>query len=139
MTSIEETKAAARETAAVEPKPGARRARKTKAEVDSKAEAQAATPKARRGRKPKSAEGVATTTAAPEPVAAAPRRSKLDRLAALLTRPEGASLTEMMAATGWQAHSVRGAMAGSLRKRGLVLGSAKDEDGVRRYRIEAGS
>jgi len=38
-----------------------------------------------------------------------------------------------MAATGWQQHSVRGAMAGALRKRGLIISSEKT-DGVRRYR-----
>jgi hypothetical protein len=39
----------------------------------------------------------------------------------------------MMTATGWQQHSVRGAMAGALKKRGLSINSEKT-DGVRRYR-----
>ena len=59
--------------------------------------------------------------------------SKLDQIEALLLRPEGASIAGMMAATGWQAHSVRGAMAGSLKKRGIAITSDK-VDGVRRYR-----
>ncbi len=63
------------------------------------------------------------------------RPTKLDRLIALLSRPDGASLAEMVEATGWQAHSVRGAIAGALRKRGHVIASSKAEDGVRRYRI----
>ena len=67
--------------------------------------------------------------------APAPQVSKLDRLTTLLSRPDGASLAEMVEATGWQAHSVRGAMAGALRKRGHAVASAKGEDGVRRYRI----
>ncbi len=62
--------------------------------------------------------------------------SKLDQLVAKLSGPEGATLAEMVAATGWQAHSVRGAMAGALKKRGHVIASEKP-DGVRRYRIAA--
>ena len=61
--------------------------------------------------------------------------SKLDALAALLAQPEGASIDEIMRATGWQAHSVRGAISGTLRKRrGLEIAS-EPVDGVRRYRI----
>lgn len=67
------------------------------------------------------------------PTARAP--SKLDQLVKLLTRKNGASIAEMMQATGWQQHSVRGALAGSLRKRGLVITSDK-ADGTRRYRAE---
>lgn len=59
--------------------------------------------------------------------------NKLDRLAALLADPAGASIAVMMATTGWQAHSVRGAMAGALRKRGNTITSDK-VDGVRFYR-----
>ena len=57
-------------------------------------------------------------------------------ITALLTRPDGASLAEMIEATGWQAHSVRGFLSGALgRKHGLTVTSAT-EDGVRRYRLE---
>lgn len=59
--------------------------------------------------------------------------SKLDQLAVLLERGGGASIAEMMAATGWQQHSVRGAMAGALKKRGLVITSDMVAE-VRRYR-----
>jgi hypothetical protein len=62
------------------------------------------------------------------------RPSKLDSLVALLTRPEGATLDELMSATGWQQHSVRGALAGAVRKRGHVVESAVS-DSIRRYRI----
>ena len=61
--------------------------------------------------------------------------SKLDQLAKLLARKNGASIAEMMQATGWQQHSVRGALAGSLKKRGLAISSEKI-DGTRRYRAE---
>ena len=66
-----------------------------------------------------------------EPAKKAP--SKLDQVEALLRASTGASIAEIMAATGWQQHSVRGAMAGALKKRGLVITSDKVE-GTRRYR-----
>ncbi len=62
--------------------------------------------------------------------------SKLDALGILLLRKNGASIAEMMKATGWQQHSVRGAMAGALKKRGLTITSQKVDD-VRRYNAEA--
>ena len=64
------------------------------------------------------------------------KASRLDQLQALLTTEEGVSIAEMTTATGWQAHSVRGAMAGALKKRGLAITSEKI-DGVRRYRASA--
>ena len=59
--------------------------------------------------------------------------SKLDRVEALLLAPTGTTIAEIMTATGWQQHSVRGAMAGALKKRGLTITSDK-ADGLRRYR-----
>lgn len=61
--------------------------------------------------------------------------SKLDQLVALLRAPGGATLPELQSAIGWQVHSVRGAMAGALRKKGCSVTSEKPEDGLRRYRI----
>ena len=82
-------------------------------------------------KKSKSGEDKAAAKAGPKSQRSAV--SKLDALKALLVRDGGASLQEMMAATGWQQHSVRGALAGSLKKqRGLVIISDKI-DGVRRY------
>jgi hypothetical protein len=46
----------------------------------------------------------------------------------------GATLDEMVAATGWQKHSVRGFMAGALKKKGLIVASEKTDQG-RSYRI----
>ena len=60
--------------------------------------------------------------------------TKLDRIVAQLSKPNGASLEELMTLTGWQAHSVRGALAGSLKRKGHQIVSDK-ADGVRRYRI----
>lgn len=73
-------------------------------------------------------------TAATDEARTTAKTSKLDLIVGQLTRPEGASLAELVAATGWQAHSVRGALAGSLKKKGHAIISEKVE-GERRYRI----
>jgi hypothetical protein len=60
--------------------------------------------------------------------------SRLDMLERLLTEVGGTTIAAMVEATGWQQHSVRGAMAGALKKkRGLAITSEK-VDGVRHYR-----
>ena len=62
--------------------------------------------------------------------------SKKAGILALLRRKEGATLQELMAATDWQAHSVRGFLSGTLRKKmGLTVESAKRQDGERIYSI----
>jgi len=75
---------------------------------------------------------------APPPPTARPRapKGKLGALVELLQRPGGATVSDMMTATGWQAHSVRGAMSGSLKKTfGFTIASEK-RDAERFYRIE---
>jgi hypothetical protein len=67
-----------------------------------------------------------------DPAPASKATSRLDQLQTLLTRTAGATIDDMVAATGWQQHSVRGAIAGALKKRGLVVTSQKT-DGTRRY------
>src|SRR5690606_19841558 len=66
-------------------------------------------------------------------------KSKQDTVIALLRRGNGASIEEMMAATGWLAHSVRGFMSGALKKRlGLEVVSEKDaKTDERRYYVAA--
>jgi len=62
--------------------------------------------------------------------------TKHAQLLQLLNRPEGASIEDMMQATQWQQHSVRGFLAGTVKKKmGLPLTSSKAEGDVRRYRI----
>ncbi len=54
----------------------------------------------------------------------------------LLRRAEGATLDDIMTATGWQAHSVRGFISGAITKKmGLAVTSKKREDGQRVYQI----
>ena len=65
----------------------------------------------------------------------AKRPSKQDEVIAMLRRPEGATVNEVVSATGWQRHTVRGVFSGTLKKKlGLTLASAKEERG-RVYRI----
>ena len=55
---------------------------------------------------------------------------------AMLQRPEGATVDELVRATGWQRHTVRGLFSGTLKKKlGLALASAKEERG-QVYRID---
>ena len=62
--------------------------------------------------------------------------SKQSRVIVMLQSPSGTTIAAMMKATGWQQHSVRGFLAGVVRKRlKLKLGSRK-VDGVRVYRID---
>ena len=64
------------------------------------------------------------------------RVTKNAQILQLLNRREGASIEDMMQATEWQQHSVRGFLAGTVKKKmGLALTSSKAEGDVRRYRI----
>ena len=63
-------------------------------------------------------------------------QSKSDRVLSLLKLASGATLDELMRATKWQAHSVRGFMSGHLKKQGRPVQSGHDEGGTRRYRLE---
>jgi hypothetical protein len=60
------------------------------------------------------------------------RFSKRDQLAALLVRDEGATIEQMIGATGWLPHTVRAALTG-LKKLGYAIDSDKI-DGLRTYR-----
>jgi hypothetical protein len=64
--------------------------------------------------------------------------TKQATLIAMLRAPEGATIAEITAATGWQAHIVRGAMAGILKKKlGLTVTSAKIDGRGRVYALRA--
>ncbi len=76
------------------------------------------------------------TTGQHKPVRAQ-AESKQAMVTGLLQRPEGATIAQIMEATGWQQHTVRGTLAGTLKKRlGLTINSSKEAGGQRVYRIE---
>ena len=105
----------------------------------------------RRGRPPHHDAGAATEDATPAEGAPAantvadaaePKERKVRtgtkqaQLIEMLRAPEGASIDEIVAATGWQPHTVRGAIAGALKKKlGLEVTSEKDSQRGRVYRI----
>jgi hypothetical protein len=71
------------------------------------------------------------------PISSTTGDSKQARVIALLQQPTGATIDQLMTATGWQRHSVRGILSGTLRKKlGLAVVSAVDGD-KRIYRIAA--
>ena len=84
----------------------------------------------------KPAPDTATETEA-APKARTPREgTKQATLIAMLRAPDGATIEEIMAATGWQSHTVRGAMAGALKKKlGLEVTSERVEGRGRVYRL----
>lgn len=87
-----------------------------------------------KGAKPK--KDASKTANAPKPQAAPRTGSKSANVLALLARTNGASLAELMKATGWQAHSVRGFLSTASRKRGIRIESIKNGAGERIYRVK---
>lgn len=64
--------------------------------------------------------------------------SKAERVLKKLRGTKGATLAALMDTTGWQAHSVRGFLSGTVKKKlDLPLVIETGKDGVRRYRIDA--
>jgi hypothetical protein len=97
--------------------------------------------KARSGKKaspPKKATKGAKSAQSPKKKATGARQgSKTAKVLDLLQRSGGATRKELMKATGWQAHSVRGFMSGVLgKKMGLTVTSTKAEDGEHRYSVK---
>ena len=81
----------------------------------------------------------APAEADPAPKARTPREgTKQATLIAMLRAPEGATIEEIMAATGWRSNTVRGAFAGALKKKlGLEVTSEKADARGRVYRLPA--
>jgi hypothetical protein len=81
----------------------------------------------------------------PEPTAADTSKpvniragTKQAQIIALLQRPEGAAITEIMAETGWKPHSVRGLISGALKKKlGLPVASEKVDGRGTVYKLDA--
>ena len=73
----------------------------------------------------------------PEPKSDAKRPSKQAEVVAMLRRPDGVTVDEVASAMGWQRHTVRGLISGTLKKKlGLTVASAQEERG-RVYRSPA--
>src|SRR5712691_6956258 len=91
--------------------------------------------------KPKAAKKAKATKKAPQAAKEADGArdgSKAAKILDLLKRPEGVTLKELMKATDWQAHSVRGFLSGTIgKKMGLKVASTKTEDGERTYSIKS--
>ena len=101
-------------------------------ETSAAQETAATAPKAAKGA-PKKAK--ATKAARTKKDASVPREfSKKAIVIEMLRRKEGATLENIMQATKWQSHSVRGFLAGTLKKMGLTVESTK-KDGIRTYRL----
>jgi Protein of unknown function (DUF3489) len=124
-TQNEETGAAP--TAAVKPKPGKKAHVGKRARHVALSKAKSATKATPRKKSPKRAKLGGT----------ARDGSKAAKVLDLLKRPDGATLKELMKATSWQAHSVRGFLSGSIGKKlGLKVTSIKDEGGERTYSVK---
>ena len=126
---------------APEPEPAKPEAAPAKAKADKKAKggAQSAKGAPTKGKASKKATPV---KAAPKGKKAAktesdgPRAgSKMAEVIAMLQRAKGATITEIMSAMGWQRHTVRGFMAGAMKKAGYTVESFKPEGGERSYRL----
>jgi hypothetical protein len=94
-----------------------------KGKANKKAPAAKNAPKAKKGAK---------TVEATEPR----EGSKMSQVVAMLQRENGATLVEIMDKMGWQRHTVRGLVAGALKKAGYSVESFKPEGGERTYRIK---
>ncbi|MFD1987437.1 DUF3489 domain-containing protein [Mesorhizobium newzealandense] len=72
-----------------------------------------------------------------KPKSPKPAETKTDIVLKKLRLAKGSTLEALIEATGWQAHSVRGFLSGTVKKKlGLSLLSEVGKDGVRRYRLD---
>jgi hypothetical protein len=135
-TTTEDAAAVAQQSAIVAPekapsrKGASQKKAAPKSEKSAKGKPTAATPKkepkpSKKAVKPALAKRVTT-----------PRTdSKVSKIMELIGRPKGATLAEIMTATNWQAHSVRGFLSTTSKKRGLKIESTRTDVGDRTYRI----
>jgi hypothetical protein len=141
-TATDKTAAVAAQSAHVAPekapaktaasqKKGAPKAEKTANGAKQGAKARAAAPK-----KVAKAAKASKKTAKPARKSAAPRaESKGAKILEMIARAKGATLAEIIRATDWQAHSVRGFISTATKKHGIKIESAKNEAGERVYKI----
>ena len=101
----------------------------TKKSTASKKKARVSATNAPQTRKSKTASKAATEATGAKPA----RDTRKGAVVALVSRKAGASLNELMTATGWQAHSIRGLIA-TLGKKGMTITSSRNDAGERIYR-----
>jgi Protein of unknown function (DUF3489) len=121
MTNAEATITENAASVAEQGAPEGRKAAKGKAKASLKKEAKA-------GKKAKPAH--AKHTSAPH------AESKGAKILELIGRPKGATLAEIVKATDWQKHSIRGFLSTAAKKHGLKIESTKTESGDRVYQIK---
>jgi Protein of unknown function (DUF3489)/IclR helix-turn-helix domain len=111
---------------------------KQKAAKKARARAQGAQGTPKKGKVAPKAKAAKKAPKAAKKAGAARDGSKAAKILDLLQRADGATLAELMKATGWQAHSVRGYLSGTVGKKlGLTVVSAKPEHGERTYSVKA--
>ena len=98
-------------------------------------------PKSAKKRSPKSTAARATTAKPPHPSVTGREKkndagSKQARVIEMLQSPTGMTIAAMMKETGWQQHSVRGFLAGVVRKKLKLKLNSKKLDGNRVYRVD---
>jgi Protein of unknown function (DUF3489) len=98
-------------------------------------------PESAKKRSPKSTATRATTAKPPQPPITDPEKksdagSKQARVIEMLQSPTGMTIAAMMKETGWQQHSVRGFLAGVVRKKLKLKLNSKKIDGNRVYRVD---
>ena len=119
------------------PETGTATAEERKATKRARAGARGAHVAPAKAKSAKKAKATQKTPKAAKEAGGAREGSKAAKIIDLLKRPNGATLAEIMKAAGWQAHSVRGFISGTLTKKmGLTVVSAKGEDGERNYSIK---
>ena len=107
----------------------------TAAEKTSAKKGQAKARKNAKSIKPKKGAGTNRGAQHRRDVATSRARGKGARILEMIGRTQGATLGEIMKATGWQAHSVRGFLSTAARKRHVKIESSKSDAGDRTYRI----
>jgi cobalamin biosynthesis protein CobT len=94
--------------------------------------------KPKSGKKTTPAKKGAKRAKVPEKATGARPGSKTEKVVDLLKRPGGVTTKELIKATGWQPHSVRGFLSGTVgKKMGLAVTSTKGEDGERSYSVKS--
>ena len=104
-----------------------------KSPAGANSKASTATPKATKGKKAQAKRASSARSASPTIKAPVTRKAAL---LALLRRPGGAALAELVNESGWQIHSIRAALT-HFRLAGLTVTRQRDETGTSRYSVTA--